>query len=172
MPSNPVWRRSFERLRDEYHKESDRAAAVLAAAFLDAALEDSLTRYFVNDTRARKLVTDGALQHFSVRVDIAFALGLLDRGTADDLNTIGRIRNKFSHSHAVNSFNHLKVVEQCRNLRFAQLVPKKFRKMKAGFNEPRAQYLFSVYACLAAIDALAKKSRRRRAPQRRAMTLP
>lgn len=78
--------------------ESDRAAGVLAPAFLDGA-RLQLVRAVLLDTPARKglLRAQGPLSTYSARVDLANALGLTSDETGSDLVLLGTIRNKFAH---------------------------------------------------------------------------
>lgn len=66
-------------LRAEFDGASDRAAAVVAAAFLDKLLMELLREYFVEDAASDKKVFDGTrpLSTFSAKIDIAYRLGLI-----------------------------------------------------------------------------------------------
>ena len=57
--------------------ESDRTAAILASAYLDAGLGDLLRAFLVKGKSSESLVDNGALSNFSPRIDAAHALGLI-----------------------------------------------------------------------------------------------
>jgi hypothetical protein len=68
--------------------ESDRGCALMSAAFLEIELENELK-----------------LGNFSSKISMAFALGLIDRNTLNELDLIRKIRNKFAHEHQSISFD-------------------------------------------------------------------
>jgi mannitol operon repressor len=97
----------------EFQRESDRAAAVLGAAYLDSRLEVLLREKFV---AVPKFVDDllsgqGGLSSFSARISICYAVGLMTRRASDDLHTVRRIRNDFAHQlHGV-SFRTTRIAD-------------------------------------------------------------
>jgi hypothetical protein len=80
-------------------QESDRAAAVLGAAFLDTLLADLLRRHLVPGLAKDAFEHNGPLGSFADRTTMAYALGLINSATKADLDLIRRIRNDFAHSH-------------------------------------------------------------------------
>jgi Mannitol repressor len=89
----------FAQFLEEFQRETDRAAAVLGAAYLDNRLDLLLRSKFV---AVPKFVDDlltglGGPSSFSARIRIAYAIGLISRRAADDLHSIRRIRNDFAH---------------------------------------------------------------------------
>lgn len=83
------WASFFDELKDE----SDRGAAVLAAAWIDHLLERKLVLLFSGkNPKAR-----AQLVNFSRRINAAFRVGLLDVDVCHDLNVIRKIRNEFAH---------------------------------------------------------------------------
>ena len=115
-------RQSIERAYDyqtALAEESDRAAAILAAAYFEDRLRAAIMTRFVALNRrdeAEIFKPYGPLSTFKAKVDIAFALGLYDRKTRKDLHTVGEIRNKFAHSPEPMEFDHEKVAAKCRKL--------------------------------------------------------
>jgi len=102
---------------DALSKETDRAAAVLAPAFLDSILGDLLEAFFIEgEVAPRLLQPDRPLGTFSARIDLAQALGFLSERAARDLRLIGRIRNDFAHDLATGSFETLSIKNRCREL--------------------------------------------------------
>ena len=90
---------SFNEFLTEFQRETDRAAAVLAAAFADELLKAILAASFVDDSRMAGdlLERDGAAATFSARIGLAYAVGLINADEADDLNRLRKIRNDFAH---------------------------------------------------------------------------
>ena len=115
-------RQSIERAWDyqtALAEESDRAAAILAAAYFEDRLRDAIMTRFVALNRqddAEIFKHYGPLSTFKAKVDIAFALGLYDRKTKKGLHTVRQIRNEFAHSPEPMEFDHEKVAAKCRKL--------------------------------------------------------
>ncbi len=84
---------------EEFQQETDRAAAVLAGAYLDSRLEALLRAKFVAVPKfVEELLTgQGGLSSFSARISVAYAVGLISLRAADDLHSVRRIRNDFAH---------------------------------------------------------------------------
>ena len=63
--------------------ESDRGAAILAAANFEEWLRSIILGYFakLNSELKRKLFENGALSIFSAKIDFGFALGIYDKDT-------------------------------------------------------------------------------------------
>jgi hypothetical protein len=98
--------------------ETDRAAAVLAAAFIDELLLRYLKKRLSVPDLESLYGSDGAVGSFSRRIAVAQALGWLHVDTAHDLNVLRRIRNKFAHDFDHNlSFAAQSISDQTRNFR-------------------------------------------------------
>lgn len=86
---------------EEIKKESDRAAAILVAAYIDSLLRAKLETVFSkgNAEIRRKLFDDshGAFATLSTKVDAAYCLGWLEPDMFHDIGVIRKIRNQFGH---------------------------------------------------------------------------
>jgi DNA-binding MltR family transcriptional regulator len=99
-----------------HHGESDRSAALLAAALLDAQLE-SLFRARLKHHQDRLLGFDGPLASFSTRIKMARALDWIDEEVERDLDVIRNIRNRFAHSFEQNlTFEDVEIEGWCSSL--------------------------------------------------------
>jgi DNA-binding MltR family transcriptional regulator len=89
----------FKDFLREFQAESDRAAAILAAAYLDDLLGRLLLASFVDDTQHCRHLVDGdrALSSFSARIPACYAFGLLSESERFDLDQVRGIRNRFAH---------------------------------------------------------------------------
>jgi len=123
MPKKP-WQPSitFETLGDfvtEFNHETDRAAAILAASYLDHELEVLLRAYMsANDELLYELFkNDAPLGSFSAKIRTAYALGLIPESDYIDLNIIRGICNNFAHKLHGLSFETDSIRDRCRNLR-------------------------------------------------------
>src|SRR6185295_3149924 len=103
----------------EFQQETDRAAAVLGAAYLDRALEHLLRKRLLGGNKLKDalLSTDKPLGTFSARIKIASAVGSLHQIAYHDLEIIRRIRNEFAHQTMGFSFQRPEVVSRCQELR-------------------------------------------------------
>lgn len=108
--------------------ESDRGAAIVGAALLEDALVTKLKNSMSLEQMSQKQVKDvfdlnGPLSNFSAKISIAFAFGLIDKKTFDDLQIVRKLRNKFAHSSTELSFDDEEVKSQINNMftfRFAK----------------------------------------------------
>lgn len=83
----------FETLRGE----TDRAAALLGAAYVDNYLTD-MFRVKLHEDAPRKLFEDrGPLWAFANKIDLAYGLGWLSTDVWADLHVVRKIRNDFAH---------------------------------------------------------------------------
>lgn len=112
----------FRDFIEEFQRETDRAAAVLAAAYLDSRLEALLRSKFVAVPGfVDELLTgQGGLASFSARISVAYAVGLISLPVASDLHLVRRIRNDFAHELMGLSFNTPAIADRVRELRILQ----------------------------------------------------
>lgn len=59
-----------------------------------------------NDVRDKLFTGYGPLASFSAKIDMAFALGLIDAEQRKTLNHVRHIRNVFAHADELLHFNH------------------------------------------------------------------
>lgn len=91
-----------------FAQESDRAAAIVAAAIVEDAIETLLRKRLVEPyLRERDLLREhsGPLGSFSAKIDACFQLGLISRYMAQDLHLIRKIRNEFAHAASLCTFD-------------------------------------------------------------------
>ncbi|HTU64322.1 MAG TPA: hypothetical protein VMF52_00110 [Steroidobacteraceae bacterium] len=94
-----AWGKLVNELSADYHRESDRAAVVLAISRLDFELGEALKTLFVDDPLVAKKFDHGMFQHFGGRIDLAFCLGFLSKPLFDDMHALRKLRNRFAHHH-------------------------------------------------------------------------
>ena len=90
------WSAFFEELRGE----SDRATAILYAAWIDHLLEKKLRLLFSKgnaEQREKLFEGTGPFHALASKVTAAFCLGWLDPDVRHDIDLIRRIRNLFAH---------------------------------------------------------------------------
>ncbi len=154
------WLKKYNKIVRLYKEESDRAAAVLAASFVDKCLIDGISSFLVDDPSVDELFERyGPLSTFSARIDIAFALGLITLQMKSDLTYIRKIRNHFAHHIDETSFNMAPAKDLCSNLSTAQGIPTEdggvFKR-----EQPRDQYIFAIAITLTYFDRIVSSQRR------------
>jgi DNA-binding MltR family transcriptional regulator len=88
-------------------RQTHAGAAMIVAAALDRLLEEALVTKMVplNREMRDKLFGDyGALRHFSAKIDVAFAVGIVSRDTFKLLTAVRKCRNLFAHTNGLLSF--------------------------------------------------------------------
>ena len=107
--------RDWRRLTEEFHTESDRAAALVAAALVDENLESLLRSFLVNDEHEVEIILGSNLQSLGGRVRACYCLGLISHDEMHDLRIIKEIRNYFAHNLHV-SFVDAWVQRKCAEM--------------------------------------------------------
>jgi hypothetical protein len=107
-------------------EESDRALAILAAAYLDHLLRRWITlRLELDDLpEAAQFLFEGfnaGLATFSSRIQMAKHLDLLSEEEQRDLTLIKAVRNEFAHEFTGISFETQSISDRCRELAAAKV---------------------------------------------------
>ena len=104
---------------EEFQGETDRATAVLGAAFLDEQIYQLLHAFFVDDDQEKEemLGVEKPLGSFGARIRLAYCVGLLPREDFEDLKTIKNIRNAFAHKLHGLAFDDSGIAKECNKLR-------------------------------------------------------
>lgn len=108
----------------ELTSQTDRGAALVAAAFLDDSLAAMLRASFVAEpTQVEKLLgPDRPISTFSARINLAYCMAKITKDVRDDLNKIREIRNTFAHHHQPLTFESQPIRDQCRDFRVVSTV--------------------------------------------------
>ena len=109
--------RDFSIFFEAFRGESDRAAAVLGAAYVDAALKRLFRARLVEEPPPKIFDYRGPLGDFVSKIDLAFSLGWIPASLRDDLHIVQKIRNDFAHDpdHLL-SFENASIGDRTRNL--------------------------------------------------------
>lgn len=105
----------------ELTTESDRGAIILAATNVEDALEVRILRslprlHHDNSARKRIFEADGLLATFSSKIDMAYAMGLIDRLYTKKIHLIREIRNACAHCRMPLSMKHKVLRDPCEVL--------------------------------------------------------
>jgi DNA-binding MltR family transcriptional regulator len=127
-----------------------RGGAVIAAAWVDDALEEYLRRFLSRDPQMANylLQPEGALGTFGVRIKLAYALGMISDEVRRDLDVIRLVRNDFAHLRDASGFENPSVIQRCRSLRAYRCYASSVRN--AG-RTPRQRFMVSALLLAAAI---------------------
>jgi hypothetical protein len=114
----------------ELDSQTDRGAAVLAAAYLEWRIRRSInTRLIICDAHSEHIFgsdTKGGKLGFLEQSEVAYSLGLLGRTTLKDIKRICEIRNKFAHNAIVRSFDHAAVRANVDALETREVIRKRY----------------------------------------------
>jgi len=110
---------SREEIIAEIEDQTDRAAALVAFAFLEDRLTETLIAKMKNrdsEIVSRMFKGIGPLGTFAAKNDLAFSLGLYPKSVHRELITIKDIRNKFAHAAERVTFESQAIKALCMNL--------------------------------------------------------
>jgi DNA-binding MltR family transcriptional regulator len=127
----------FNEFLTEFQQESDRAAAMLASAYLDDLLRQLLLASFVDDSNVTtKLVkSQRPLGPFSARIAASYAFGLITDSERADLDDIRNIRNRFAHKLHGLTFAADAVAGRCRRFRCNAEIFEHIPELRADYSE-------------------------------------
>ncbi|MCO5073511.1 MAG: hypothetical protein M9944_20130 [Rhizobiaceae bacterium] len=122
----------LELWKQELSSGTDRACALVAAAYLDHVLQTAIKSYFradfePNDANEVFSKPQAPLSSLSGKIDVAFALAHFGSKERGDLHAIRRIRNAFAHSPRPIEFTHDLIALECNKL-----------SVEAGYASPNA----------------------------------
>jgi DNA-binding MltR family transcriptional regulator len=105
----------------ELSEQTDRGAAIMAAAMLDEILKEFISSLM--DTEPASAKRKSAIQNilkrsqFAAKIELAYASGWISEDEFDDLNVIRDIRNAFAHFSQKLTFSNPKIKNSCCNLK-------------------------------------------------------
>lgn len=113
----------YHEVLQEFHNESDRAAAVLGGSFVECYLAKYMRSAMVEDVKDDVFDNNGPFSTYNQRLQGAHAFGMISATTKRDLELIGKIRNRFAHHPMRSTFDTAPVTDLCNNLSTAKLIP-------------------------------------------------
>jgi hypothetical protein len=120
MLSGSLWSHRNDDEREahrEIEESHDRAAAVVAAAFVEDRLATALkARLHQDETITDNMFrSSGPLGTFKAKIDLAYLVGLCSKQAHSDLEIIRRIRNEFAHELTTKTFENQRVKDLTTN---------------------------------------------------------
>ena len=139
------------RLLAEVHGESDRAAAILAAAAIDQRLTRLLCKLFGPETSQSTSLfrPDDPLGSLAAKIEVAFRTGIIGTDLHRELHLLRKIRNKFAHSEDLLSFAESPIRDLASELSILNKIRSHpdLNLPKENY-DPRERFLFSVVKLL------------------------
>jgi hypothetical protein len=114
--SNDDQRKALEEIEQT---KSDRATAIVGAAFLEGDLRNAIeARLRADENIVNKMFKpSGPLGPFEAKADLGFLLNIYDKDVHDDLITMGTIRNRFAHWRVPIKFDSKEIKKHCGELK-------------------------------------------------------
>ena len=111
-------KKRFLALVEEMNGESDRAVAIVGAAWVEEALSDAITSFLHSHQKSqdRLFGSNGPLSTLSAKIDLARMLGIVTDSIRSDLHVIRDIRNEFAH-HIAHKTDHTRLTFSANHIR-------------------------------------------------------
>ena len=161
--------RNWRRMVREFDGESQRGAALVAAALLDLNLEDLLRAYLVDDREEVEYLLGTGLQSYGARIRISYALGLISADESNDLRIIQTVRNYFAHNLHV-TFEAPEVKSHLAHLRLLHRMLPDARRLAPRRQLEQAACMLSVLLVRRLEEVAARRCQIRPEPNVAAMT--
>lgn len=126
-----------------FTKQGDRGTALIAAAWVDDALDARLRAVFRSDKKVVEEIVGGMgpLSSFGARIKLAYLLDVIERNQRKDLDIIRGIRNDFAHRRGDVRFSTPSVRDRCRLLHAVHAC----RLGGWSIRSPKQQFLVTAY---------------------------
>ncbi|MCD4724535.1 MAG: hypothetical protein K8R63_06790 [Bacteroidales bacterium] len=128
--------------------ETDRGAALLGYGLFEHLLLKIIEAFIIERKQSKEIKY--VLRSFHSRLEIAYALGLVDDTEYSNIKVLKDIRNKFAHGFNPNlSFNDGAIIELCKKLIKYHQLPEKFKPEKDPrffFNLTVSRLLIEMYS--------------------------
>ena len=146
---------------DEILGQTDRAAAIVAFAYLDDTLTEVIQSHLHNfkhkGENIRRTMFQGAgpLATFSARRRLAYLLGIFGPKTYADLGRLAQIRNEFAHTRSRRTFKSQRIKNLCEALttRTRAKIP-----AKPPYTKARLEYTSAIIVLCGGLQAIADRS--------------
>ena len=105
------------------NEENDLPLILISTSYIDACLASILERKLIKSSITQKLLgPNGPIGGISVRADLSYSLGVIEKSLYQDLLIIMRIRNEVAHHHIGLNFNEPYISELCNELNYLTTV--------------------------------------------------
>lgn len=145
----------------EIRTQTDRAAALIATAYLDTRLADTIkSRLSLNPALEARLFSGyGALADFSGRIDMALALKIITPRGGRDLHRVRKIRNDFAHDATPMNFESQRIRAICKNLEWPEVHKERYDPRNILDLKPaRRRFLMTTSAAMYSLYQISRTS--------------
>ena len=142
----------------EINAQSDRGAALIVAALVDQALQNSTYARIVNLPERLDgwfQGESGVFLSLSQKIQVCRALGIIGELSESHLNSIRAVRNQFAHTVFPIDFEHEAIAKECNGL------PMPGEHWHPQYSENRRKFVFASINLILALAKDFKKARRR-----------
>jgi len=136
--------KDWDKFKEEFDKESDRAMILLGHSFIDYKLIEYLNGFLINSKTVDALFDPNMpLSTFSYKVEVIYCLGLITDFMRNDLRIVNKIRNIFAHELYGLDFANDKVANKCQELKIYRTYINVLGD--DSWNDNRNIYSFTIY---------------------------
>jgi hypothetical protein len=135
--------REVAEMASKLKDESDRAAALIVASWVDDALTEMVINHVLHDEKLIESMFGhmGPLGTFSSKIRLAYLTRMVSFMVYENLEIIRGIRNEFAHSRGDVQFSDQSITDRCRNLVLKRLKGDGRRRTSEGDFSPRKAYM-------------------------------
>lgn len=135
--------------RREVDEQTDRAAAIIACAILDDVLTRALQKRLILAGNVKDYLfshdKNGPVSTLANKINIGFAVGIINKDVHTDLHNVRRIRNHFAHKLEQHRFKDPEVAQWCTSLHAPSQI-----------KDPRKRFLYVTFGASTALMLVAK----------------
>jgi len=156
------WIASYNNIVKDYHNESDRAAALLAASFLENQIKEKLQDYFPCNNKIKEIFNAyHPLSTFAGKIEISYALGFLTDRMKADMLLIKKVRNYFTHHPEYVDFEAEPIRGYCTSLELPNLITDN----SDSTDSMKSRYLYAIVLVLMYFDRFISNEEKREIPE-------
>lgn len=103
---------------EEIDRQEDRAAAIIAGAYLEDFVADAIKTRLLSD---EQVINDffngmGPLATFSAKIEMAYLLNVTTKECRQVMHIVRKVRNEFAHNLSPVTFETPRIKDMCRHL--------------------------------------------------------
>ena len=135
----------IDEIMDEIDFGSDRATAIVLAAFVEDHLTQFVRSRLTKDERLQERMfgPGAALGDFGLKINLGYLCGFYSTTCWKELDAIRRIRNDFAHNLTIGRFDIPTIKDRCNNLQQWETLKKVVRSASSEEDPDMANEYFS-----------------------------
>lgn len=144
-------------LHETFRDETDRGAAIVGAAYLEARLAELIGAFLTEEATKANGELKWPLDTFGRSISVAHWMGLTSEDEHHDLKKISSIRNHFAHKGYELSFRDPDIAAECSRLRLWKPLSELL-----NLDSARSQFLYTATALLQQLGIRVLRAKRER----------